>query len=309
MNRMHYNMSHMSQYGSCGNIRSIESCCGGGCGAEDLGGIGWTERSERDYKNYASLDNPINHNRISYSLAASLPAHNSCDLGNLAIGYSPNANFSNFTGQYGFHSNGYNNYSNSRMRTIAIDYHNPENMLNPFREEAQFVADAKDIESLIKEAFRETMGEAFPEHIKVSVLKEEAFRRAFNCYSSGNFSQGIQGFAIHNKNKVFVKAGKLDKVMVVLGHEIGHVLTHSLSSILDEEAKAFSFEKAWLNAVINKNIGDIADNINLNFIPASNGVHDVAFRFVQRRTKEKSPLSLFFELCNGFDSVIELAEN
>lgn len=197
--------------------------------------------------------------------------------------------------------------NNNSIRNMPMGYHNPTSFLNPFREDTQFIGNAKEIEDLIKDAFWHTMNEPLSSHIKISVLDDKDFIKVFNRNSRRGFSPGIQGFCLHATKELFVRSGKLDKVMVVIGHEIGHLLTNSLPSIINEEAKAFSFERAWLQAIVENNIGGIANNINLNFNPANNGVHDVAFRFVKRRLNEgKSPLSLFFELSNHLDGVIDL---
>ena len=83
------------------------------------------------------------------------------------------------------------------------------------------------------------------------------------------------------ERKIFIKENDLDKVMLVIGHELGHVLTPTLPNMHDEEAKAFAFELAWMEAIVEDNIANLKENISLDFKPAANGLHDVAFGFVK----------------------------
>lgn len=71
--------------------------------------------------------------------------------------------------------------------------------------------------------------------------------------------------------------------MLAIGHEIGHVYTSSLPDSHDEEAKAFSFAMEWAKIIKENNIGNLAENIkeNIDFNPARNGLHDIAFFFVK----------------------------
>ncbi|MEK7835220.1 MAG: hypothetical protein AAB298_03600, partial [Pseudomonadota bacterium] len=78
----------------------------------------------------------------------------------------------------------------------------------------------------------------------------------------------------------FAVAGNLDEVMLVIGHELGHVLSPTLSNGRAEEAKAFAFEMAWANAIFTNDIAGLQSSINeaaLSMKPAQNGLHDLAF--------------------------------
>ncbi len=147
---------------------------------------------------------------------------------------------------------------------------------------ARFVGDALEIQEDIKQAFMATTGDIMPEDIVITVLNDTEFAKAHIAHD-GATSEGVQGFSINTNgkgiNKVFVRANPLDKLMLTIGHEIGHVLTQSLSNPHDEEAKAFAFSIAWMNAVKDQNIAGIGNNILPE--PAHNGLHDKAFAFVQ----------------------------
>jgi hypothetical protein len=134
----------------------------------------------------------------------------------------------------------------------------------------------------VKETFRITTGRDLPENIVIRVLEKEEMK-AVHEQNGGQWSDSIQGFSINSIpiKQVFVKSADLDKVMIVVGHEIGHVLTPSLPNAHDEEAKAFAFEFAWIEAIMKHNIGNLKANFTLDLKPANNGLHDVASNFVK----------------------------
>lgn len=170
------------------------------------------------------------------------------------------------------------------------EYHATEGFLKLYRPKTQFIEAAADIEDLVKETFRQTTRKELPDNIVIRVLEKDEMK-AVHEQNGGQWSNTIQGFSINSNpiKQVFVKQADLDKVMIVVGHEIGHVLTSSLSNAHDEEAKAFAFEFAWIEAIIKNNIGNLKANLTLDMKPASNGLHDVASSFVKallRKGKE-----------------------
>ncbi len=172
---------------------------------------------------------------------------------------------------------------------------------------ARFVGSAKEIEEDIREAFRATTGEEMPNDIIVKVLNDTQFRKAHEQHSS-SWNESIQGFSINaNSNGpslVFARADQLDRLVLTIGHEIGHVLTNTLKSPHDEEAKAFAFSLAWMNAIRENNIAGIGSRINPN--PANNGLHDTAFNFVQRiMMAGTSAWETFLQLAKGMLTIRE----
>jgi hypothetical protein len=152
---------------------------------------------------------------------------------------------------------------------------------------ARFVGDAAEIAEDVREAFLATTGHELPADIMITVLNDREFRKAHVAHE-GAWSEGIQGFSLNangrGESRVFVRAAPLDHLMLTIGHEIGHVLTPSLADARDEEAKAFAFSLAWMEAVRERNIAGIGSHILPN--PAENGLHDRAFEFVQRLLRE-----------------------
>ena len=77
--------------------------------------------------------------------------------------------------------------------------------------------------------------------------------------------------------------------MLTIGHELGHVLTETLDNPHDEEAKAYAFSLVWMNVIQEQNIAGLSSAI-VTERPAENGLHNVAFRFVEMiiRTGEEA---------------------
>lgn len=192
------------------------------------------------------------------------------------------------------------NYSkNGYSKNTAGDYFHAENFLHIYRPDTQFIDDADEVKEFVKEAFRKTTGEELPREIKITVCNEEKFRLLHEA-NGGRWSKGIQGFSVHLTKGIVIKQNNLDVVMLVMGHELGHVLSHCLSNPHDEEAKAFAFELAWMKTIKRHNIANLAENINIDFSPANNGLHDVAFNFVKSMVKAgKEAIDVFKGLIRG----------
>ena len=200
---------------------------------------------------------------------------------------------------YNNNNNNNNMYQIYNKQPIYLSF---ESFLNQNRPQVQFIGSAKEIKDYVKEAFKKTTGEEFPDDIIINILNKEEFR-AIHLNNSGIWNEGILGFAIngHKKNsqihEIYALENELDKLMLVLGHEIGHIMSYPLDNILDEEAKAFAFSLSWMQTIYEENIANLRDNINLNFEPARNGVHDKAFLFVKNLINTgKDAFSVFKEL-------------
>ncbi len=160
------------------------------------------------------------------------------------------------------------------------EYH-ATSFLKQYRPATQFIDKAEQIELLVKETFEKTTGNEFPENIIIHILDDEEIKQAHESHNA-KWSNTILGFSLNTVpfKQVFVKNAALDQVMAVVGHEIGHVLTPTLPTMHDEEAKAFAFEFAWVDAIVKNKIGNLQNNFTLQ--PAQNGLHNVAADFVKR---------------------------
>ncbi len=182
-----------------------------------------------------------------------------------------------------------NNLTNYLQHRAPKQYHAVDSFLQLYRPETQFIETSEEVQEHIKESFRLTTGKELPKNIVITVVDKEELRRIHES-NNGQWSEGIQGFAMQSPQRkikqIFVKKNDLDRLMLVIGHEIGHVLTPCLMSKHDEEAKAFAFELAWMKTIVDNNIANLKENINLDFAPANNGLHNVAFNFVRKIVKQ-----------------------
>jgi len=175
-------------------------------------------------------------------------------------------------------------------------------LLRARRPITQFVADAAEVEHLVRETFETLTDQAFPDDIIVRVLDEKEMAKAHQS-NGGKWNPGIMGFAINRDDapsSIFIKQNHLDELMLVIGHELGHVLTARLDSELDEEAKAFAFELAWAKCLVENNIGGLGASFDVDFTPAANGLHDKAFAFVQSMVRNgENAMKVFWKLAKG----------
>ncbi len=189
-------------------------------------------------------------------------------------------------------------YAVSAVHPIEKEYaFVPDHFLKPNRAPQRFVGDAKEVEEAVKEAFAAVTNEAFPVDVRIAVLEHTAFQQQVD-------NPGVVGFSINRKehgliSDVVVRAGEKDHVLLTIGHEIGHVLSRPLNNKQSEEAKAFAFSAAWMNAIKKHNIAGLRNAIILEN-PAQNGLHDVACDFVWRMLRAgKDALELYWELVRG----------
>lgn len=178
------------------------------------------------------------------------------------------------------------------------EYHATDGFLKLYRPQTQFIEAAEEIEGFVKETFEKTTGKSFPQNIIIRILDKEDLQQVHES-NAGQWSDTIQGFSLNGSpyKFVFVKKGDLDKVLLVAGHEIGHVLTPALTNAHDEEAKAFAFEFAWVETIMKHNIANLKENFTLDMQPAKNGLHDVAASFVKNiLRKGKEALELYEEI-------------
>ena len=158
----------------------------------------------------------------------------------------------------------------------------PDPFLKPGHE-GRFIGQAQEIQSYIEEAFETMFSQQFPTNIQLSILPKQEFQKLTK-------KEGVIGLSINRKSQgllseVFVLEGSLARVMLTLGHELGHVLTPTLSTAHDEEAKAYAFSFAWMQIIKENNIANLADAFIIEN-PAINGLHDVACNFVMNIMKK-----------------------
>jgi len=187
-------------------------------------------------------------------------------------------------------------------------YFAPDNFLNDIPTEFVSSEDeeqGKVILSLVDEAFEATTGKKIPKDLKIKICSEEELKR-FHKANNGKWSPGIRGFSINRRgfgtSEVFVKEDELAKLMLTMGHEVGHIASLPMDDAIEEEAKAFAFSMAWMNSIKENNIGGLSTVINPS--PARNGLHNVAFDFVLKLIANgRNALEVYFELIKGEISI------
>lgn len=189
-------------------------------------------------------------------------------------------------------------------------YHSftPDVFLNASRPTTRFVDDNDEIRSIAEETFTLMTKDKLPDNISINVLALEEFKSIHSRF--GSWSSGILGFSINGANKkIFVLENSLDTILLVVGHEIGHVLTDSLANRHDEEAKAFAFSIEWVNTIKKHNVANLGISIRdkMNFQPAGNGLHDIAFSFVSLMlNKGRKAIELHNDLARKYLSMFDL---
>lgn len=214
----------------------------------------------------------------------------------------------NFEKQYNGNSINQTQYKNQRYHqlTYAISHSfTPDIFLSPSRPKTRFVDDNDEAIRIAKEIFEIMMNKIMPDNISISTLPFEEFKALHSNF--GPWSSGILGFSINgDKKQVFVRENNLDALMLVIGHEIGHVLTETLPNKHDEEAKAFAFSVEWAKIIKKHNISNLGLSIKdeLDIQPARNGLHDIAFAFVDILVKKgRKAMQLHDDLAKGYVSV------
>jgi len=181
----------------------------------------------------------------------------------------------------------------------------PKIFLSPLRPKARFTGDNSEIKGITEEIFELMMKEKLPSNISIKILPIEQFKEIHSTF--GPCSNGILGFSINGKDKkIFVRENNLDVVMLVIGHEIGHVLTETLPNKHDEEAKAFAFSVEWAGTIKKHNAAGLGLNIKdeIDFEPARNGLHDAAFEFVNLMLKKgRKAIELHDDLVKKYVSI------
>ena len=258
----------------------------GGCGGSSCGNLGYSKlesiaasQSINHDSEYAYRPNisspapsPINYSisaitTPSYSFVSSSPVMNS-------FSYNPTNTFSSFSYK--------NNPLTYNLFQPQANYNFiPDNFLQPGNL-GMFVGKAEEIREHIEQAFELMFHETFPKDVKVSVLDEEQFRKLAP-------HPGTLGLALNRRkqglmSEIFVKNDFLARVLLTIGHELGHVLTEQLAHAQDEEAKAYAFSLAWMRVIKEHNIAGLKDAI-VTENPANNGLHNVAFFFVEKMMK------------------------
>jgi hypothetical protein len=182
------------------------------------------------------------------------------------------------------------------MQTHQEYHFQPDNFLKPGTG-SKFVGEAEEVREFVEETFEKMFNQPFPTDIKISVLNEKKFRKIAPNNSTIGLSINRRKHGL--LSEIFILNDSLGRVMLTIGHELGHVMTETLSHGQDEEAKAYSFSYAWMEVIKQHNIANLGDALILE-IPADNGLHDIAFRFVEKLRREgRNVWEIYEDLVEG----------
>jgi hypothetical protein len=203
-----------------------------------------------------------------------------------------------------------NTYTNGLyLSTPVADDHDTvqEQFLIPGRPDTQHIGTTSEMHNWIEEAFEKVTGDTLPTNLQITICSRDELKKRH----SGRWSEGIMGFSINRQglgvNEIVIRENRLDQVMLTIGHEIGHIMSPTLSNPQDEEAKAFAFELAWIQKVIEHKIAGLDSALHMP--PARNGLHDVGFGLVQDLvSKGKTAMQAFIGLVKGEHSVFNKLE-
>jgi len=168
----------------------------------------------------------------------------------------------------------------------------PDNFLIPGKG-GKFVGEAEEVREFVEKTFQKMFNKPFPTDIKVSVLNSKRFRKIAPYPSTIGLSVNRSKLGL--LSEIFILNDNIAKVMLTIGHELGHVLTGTLEDPKDEEAKAYAFSLAWMKVIKENNIANLG-NAYIFDNPAANGLHDVAFEFVLEEMKNKSAWEVYLKL-------------
>src|SRR3989338_635138 len=160
------------------------------------------------------------------------------------------------------HSPALHPYSHTRagyhFTVPTPEYHFvPDNFLKPGKE-GIFVGKAEEVREFVEENFEKIFAQHFPGNIKMSILNQEEFRKIAPSHNTIGLSlnRGNEGLL----SEIFILNDSLARVMLTIGHELGHVLSKTLPNPHDEEAKAYAFSLLWMKIIQEHNIANLSES-------------------------------------------------
>ncbi|MDO8660365.1 MAG: hypothetical protein Q7K43_00610 [Candidatus Woesearchaeota archaeon] len=197
--------------------------------------------------------------------------------------YSPNLSYNDGRAKYA-HSE---SVQQPKTAEQFFAHESPESFLEQNAPPLAVVQEASIITPLIEQTFQELTDEQLPKNINIKIV-DELTLRTIHASIGGKWSTGIQGFSLNKHStgvsEIYAKQAPLDNVMLTIGHELGHVMSPTLSNPAEEEAKAFAFSIAWVSTIRANNIGNIAGSFRES--PAQNGIHDTGFAWATKLIKQ-----------------------
>jgi hypothetical protein len=172
-----------------------------------------------------------------------------------------------------------------------------------------FLGASSDVILQINQILKLLTGSGLPYNIRIEFCNAEKMSEAYKKWSKQVWTPIVRGFCVPGHNKlIYVLHDSLLNMMLTLGHEIGHILTAPRQNRITEEAKAYSFEIMWLSRMKDNNILELGHIIDLSRLgtPAANGIHDVAFRWVNSFLMDgKTAFEIYKDITDGEIVIVE----
>lgn len=148
-----------------------------------------------------------------------------------------------------------------------------------------FVNMSSQIIDEVQRAIKIITDDFLPKDLEIKICNKVNIIEAFRKYNPNElYTDSIRGFALNSNDKkeIYVVEDIIQKLIITLGHEIGHIMTPKRINTVTEEAKAYAFQLVFLKTVIDNNILNLRNKITLEHIgkPAINGIHNVAFSWI-----------------------------
>lgn len=249
------------------------SGCGCGYVSSDSSGCGYFKSNCRNNAGLEALtDSAVNYSK--QEIQAPAQSYSFSAISHPILAYHPD--LSSAPKNYSSPNNAYQLFSSQKNYDFV-----PDSFLRPGKL-GMFVGKAEEVREFVEEGFELMFHEKFPDDIKISVLDDEQFQKL--APHAGTLGLSINRRRFGLMSEIFVRNDFLGRVMLTIGHELGHVLTPTLESKHDEEAKAYAFSLAWIKAIKQNDIGGLREAI-VTETPAHNGLHDVAFSFVEKMVR------------------------
>ncbi len=231
---------------------------------------------------------PYNRNKVFYSATSAISSGYNDGM------FIPSRDFSfSYSASENTKSSYSLNHDHYALFTPKPEYHFiPDQFLKPGKE-GIFVGQAEEVREFVEEAFEQIFHKKLPNNIKISILSGQEFRKL--APSPNTIGLSLNRSQEGLLSEIFILNDALGRVMLTIGHELGHVLTATLVNTHHEEAKAYAFSLLWMKIIKEHNIANLGDAVIIER-PAENGLHNVAFRFVHEMMKEKSIEEIYSEL-------------
>ena len=115
-------------------------------------------------------------------------------------------------------------------------------LLRPSSTPTQFIGMMDELIVEVQRVIKHISGTTLPYDLSVTLCHEEEFKEHYErCSKINRWHHGIRGFSMHSTPKqIFVLRDTLEKTLLTLGHEIGHIFSAPAVNALTQEAKTHS---------------------------------------------------------------------